>query len=43
VELLQSPIIRRGGDVEDEDIGKEMNKQVPFEDLSLVKTRLNYD
>jgi hypothetical protein len=30
-------------DVNDEDIGTEMNKQVPLEDLSPTKARLNYD
>ncbi len=28
-------------DVDDDDIGDEMNKQVPFEDLSPIKVRLN--
>ncbi len=43
---LQSPTIGREGDVEDvddDDIGKEMNKQVPFEDLNPIKVRLNYN
>ncbi len=30
-------------DVDDGDIGTEMNKQVLLEDLSPTKTRLNYD
>ncbi len=30
-------------DVNDEDIGTEMNKQVPLEDLNPTKARLNYD
>jgi len=32
-----------GEDVDDDDIGDEMNKQVPFEDLSPIKVRLNYN
>jgi hypothetical protein len=30
-------------DFNDDDTGMEMNKQVPFKDLSPKKTRLNYD
>jgi hypothetical protein len=45
MESSQTPITGREVDVEDvdaDDIGEEMNKQVPFEDLSLTKARLNY-
>jgi hypothetical protein len=30
-------------DVNDDDIGMKMNKQVPLEDLNPTKARLNYD
>ncbi len=42
---LQIPIDGRDDDedVDDNDIGEEMNKQVHLEDLNLVKTRLNYN
>jgi hypothetical protein len=30
-------------DLNDDDIGMEMNKQVPLEDLNAFKARLNYD
>jgi hypothetical protein len=30
-------------DVDDDDIDMKMNKQVPLEDLSPTKPRLNYD
>jgi hypothetical protein len=30
-------------DVNDDDIGMGMNKQVPIENLSLTKARLNYN
>jgi hypothetical protein len=30
-------------DVDNVDIGDEMNKQVPLEDLSPTKAKLNYD
>jgi hypothetical protein len=46
VELLQTATSTREDNVEDlndDDIGTEMNKQVPFEDLSSLKARLNYD
>lgn len=46
VEPLQSPTTRRQGDVKDvndDNISKKMNKQVPFENFSPVKARLNYD
>jgi len=46
VEPLQSPTTRRQGDVkdvDDDDIGKKMNKQVPFKDFSPIKARLNYN
>ncbi len=45
MESSQTPIIGREDDVEDvddDDIGEEMNKQVPFEDLSPAKAILNY-
>jgi hypothetical protein len=29
--------------LKDDNIGTEMNKQVPFEDLNPLKARLNYD
>lgn len=46
VESLQNPTTGRKGDVKDindDDIGNEMNKQVPFEDLSPIKVTFNYD
>jgi hypothetical protein len=42
VELSESPPIGREDDVkdvDDDDIGEEMNKQVPFKDLSPIKAR----
>ncbi len=30
-------------DLNDDDIGTKMNKQVPFEDLGPLKVRLNYN
>jgi hypothetical protein len=30
-------------DVDDDDIGEKMNKKVPFEDLSPIKIKLNYN
>jgi hypothetical protein len=30
-------------DVDDDDIGMKMNKQLPLEDLNPFKTMLNYD
>ncbi len=44
MELLQSPTTRKEGDVEDiddDDIGKKMNKQIPLKDLSPIKASLN--
>jgi hypothetical protein len=46
MELSESPLVGREDDVEDDDdddINEEMNKQVPFKDLSPIKVRLNYD
>ncbi len=45
-ELAQTPLVEKEDDVEDVedvDIGDEMNKQVPLEDLSPTKAKLNYD
>jgi hypothetical protein len=44
--LSQMAATRRGDvveDVDDDDIGMEMNKQVPLKDLNPTKTRLNYN
>ncbi len=46
MELLQTATARKEDDVEDvddDDIGEEMNKQVPLKDLNPTKTRLNYE
>ncbi len=46
MELSESPPTGREDDVEDvddDDISEEMNKQVPFKDLSPTKARLNND
>lgn len=46
MELSESPLVGREDDVEDDDdddINEEMNKQVPFKDLSPTKVTLNYD
>jgi hypothetical protein len=46
MEPSQNPTIGREDDIEDvdnDDIGEEMNKQVPFKDLNTSKVRLNYD
>jgi hypothetical protein len=46
VEPSQTPIVGKEDDVEDvddDDIGTEMNKQVPLEDLNPPKAMLNYD
>jgi hypothetical protein len=46
VELSQMATIVKEDNVEysnDDDIGMEMNKQVPLEDLNPFKARLNYN
>jgi hypothetical protein len=46
MELSHIATIGREDDVEDvdnDDIGEEMNKQVPLEDLNPTKVRLNYE
>jgi hypothetical protein len=46
MEPLQTTIVDREDDVEDfndDDLGIEMNRQVSLEELSPLRTRLNYD
>jgi hypothetical protein len=46
VEPLQIPPVGKEDDVEyvnDDNIGEEMNKEVPLEDLNPPKARLNYN
>ncbi len=46
VEPLQTPIAGNEDDVNnvnDDNIGEEMNKQIPLENLYLAKVRLNYN
>jgi hypothetical protein len=37
------PLVRRGNDVNDDNLGENMNKQVPLEELSPIKAKLNYN
>jgi hypothetical protein len=46
MELSQTTTARKEDDVEDvdnDDIGEEMSKQIPLEDLNPIKVRLNYE
>jgi hypothetical protein len=40
---VADPTIGREDDVNDDNLGENMNKQVPLEDLSPIKTKLNYN
>jgi hypothetical protein len=46
MKLSQTAIVTREDNVEDvndDDIGKGMNKQVPIENMSPIKAKLNYN
>jgi hypothetical protein len=38
-----NPFVRRENDVNDDNLGENMNKQVPLEELSPFKAKLNYN
>ncbi len=42
-EPSQIPPVGQEDDVDDDNLGEKMNKQVPLEGLNPTKTKLNYD